>query len=138
MKILLTSKLADNQINADKNNRGVDVEEADGIQDIGEQFTTIFGDVVIGEGSSEDFWFNGNPAVLYENKFSKDTRPNSNSNGNANSLITISDFSSISNRMSFRVTFGDSIIKPIFSKNPQSTKALNTKLTHLSRVIISL
>ena len=57
MKILLTAKLAENQINTDKNNRGVDVEEADGIQDIGEQFTTIFGDVVIGEGSSEDFWF---------------------------------------------------------------------------------
>lgn len=130
---IITAKLAENMINTDKNNRGVDVEEADGIQDIGEQFTTIFGDVVIGEGSSEDFWFDGNPAVLYENKFSKDTRPNSNSNGNANSLITISNFSSISNRMSFRVTFGDSIIKPIFSKKINLPESNSVKLTQLPR-----
>ncbi len=33
----------------------MDVEEADGIQDIGETFTTILGDEVVGEGSEEDF-----------------------------------------------------------------------------------
>ncbi|MCK7524864.1 MAG: hypothetical protein MZV64_48290 [Ignavibacteriales bacterium] len=38
-------RLAENKINTDKTRRGVDVEEADGVQDIGEQFTTIFGDV---------------------------------------------------------------------------------------------
>lgn len=129
---IINSKIADNKINTDKNNRGVDVEEADGIQDIGEQFTTIFGDVVIGEGSSEDFWFNTNLAVLYENKFSKETRPNSNSNGNANSLITISNFSDISNRMTFRLSFGDSIIKPIFLKDITLPDSLNVKLTQLS------
>lgn len=128
---IINSKIAENKINTDKNNRGVDVEEADGIQDIGEQFTTIFGDVVIGEGSSEDFWFKNNPAILYENKFSRETRPNSNSNADANSLITISNFSSISNRMKFKVSFGDSIIKPIFSKNISLTDSINIKLTHL-------
>jgi hypothetical protein len=128
---IINSKIAENKINTDKNNRGIDVEEADGIQDIGEQFTTIFGDVVIGEGSADDFWFGGNPSKLFKNKFSKDTRPNSNSNGNANSLITISNFSSISNRMKFKVSFGDSIIKPIFSKNINLLDSLNVKLTYL-------
>lgn len=128
---IINAKIAENKINVDKNNRGVDVEEADGIQDIGEQFTTIFGDVVIGEGSSEDFWYAGNPSKLYKNKFSKDTRPNSNSNGNANSLITISNFSSISNRMKFKVSFGDSIIKPIFSKSINIPQGINVKLTYL-------
>ena len=128
---IINAKLAENKINTDKNSRGVDVEEADGIQDIGEQFRTIFGDIVIGEGTSEDFWFNGNQSELYINKFSKETRPNSNSNGNANSLITISDFSSISNRMTFRLSFGDSIVKPIFSKNINLPDNKNVKLTHL-------
>jgi hypothetical protein len=128
---IINAKIDDNKINADKNNRGVDVEEADGIQDIGEQFTTIFGDVVIGEGSSVDFWFSDNPSELYKNKFSKNTRPNSNSNGNANSLINISNISPISNRMKFKVSFGDSIIRPIFSKNINVSDSINIKLTYL-------
>lgn len=126
---VINAKLAENKINIDKNNRGVDVEEADGIQDIGEQFTTLLGDIVIGEGSSEDFWFNNNPSLLYENKFTKDSRPNSNSNANANSLINISNFSPIDNRMTFRLAFGDSIVKPIFSKNSSSFSSQKLKLT---------
>ncbi|HSD64028.1 MAG TPA: T9SS type A sorting domain-containing protein [Ignavibacteriaceae bacterium] len=112
---IINAKIAANKINTDKNNRGVDVEEADGVQDIGEQFTTILGDVVIGEGSSEDFWYKSNPSELYQNKFSKDTRPPAITNSGANSLITMSDFSEISNKMSFKVAYGDSVIKPIFS-----------------------
>ena len=113
---IIDLKIADNKINTDKKLRGVDVEEADGVQDIGETFFTIFGDEVIGEGTEEDFWHKDNPADLFKNRFSKDTYPNTNTNSNANSLITFSDFSSISNRMSFNLTFGDSIIKPIFYK----------------------
>lgn len=128
---IINSKIAENKINADKNNRGVDVEEADGIQDIGERFTTIFGDVVIGEGSAEDFWYAGNPSKLYKNKFSKDTRPNSRSNSGAISLITMWDFSPISNQTQFKVSFGDSIIKPIFSKRIYLPDSLNIKLSHL-------
>ena len=128
---IISAKIDDNKINIDKYNRGIDVEEADGIQDIGEQFTTIFGDVVIGEGSSDDFWYADNPSILYENKFSKDTRPNTNSNGNANSLITFLDFSPISNRMTFRLSFGDSLIKPIFSRQLSFLDSNSVKLTHL-------
>ncbi|HVO74437.1 MAG TPA: hypothetical protein VMT35_10475, partial [Ignavibacteriaceae bacterium] len=124
---VINDKIAEDKINNDKNHRGVDVEEADGVQDIGEQFKTLLGDIVIGEGTQEDFWYKNNPAKLFKGKFSKDTRPNSNSNSGANSLITIGNFSGISNKMSFTVTFGDSIIKPIASVRlgiPEGNKTL--------------
>lgn len=112
---IINEKIAENKVNTDKKRRGVDVEEADGVQDIGEEFQTIFGDIVIGEGTDRDFWYSLNPAELYQNLFNKETRPNTRTNINANSLITIKDFSEISNRMSFRIEYGDSIIKPLFS-----------------------
>jgi M6 family metalloprotease-like protein len=112
---VINERISDNKINTDKNRRGVDVEEADGVQDIGERFFDIFGNEVIGEGTEEDFWHTNNSADLYENRFAKDTRPNTLTNTGANSLITLKNFSEISNRMSFRVEFGDSVVKPVFS-----------------------
>jgi M6 family metalloprotease-like protein len=114
---VISEKIAENKVNTDKNRRGVDVEEADGVQDIGEVFYTIFGDQVIGEGTEEDFWYKDNPATLFENRFAKDTRPDTKTNTGANSLITMKNFSEIDNRMSFRVEFGDSVVKPIFALN---------------------
>ncbi|MGE5846648.1 MAG: hypothetical protein ACM34O_07985, partial [Ignavibacteria bacterium] len=110
---VINSKLSENKVNNDKDHLGVDVEEADGIQDIGEQFQTLIGDIVIGEGSQEDFWYRNNPSELFEGIFSNDSRPNSNSFSGANSLITINNFSDISNKMSFFLSFGDSVIKPV-------------------------
>jgi len=124
---VIDSKLAENKVNNDKKRRGVDVEEADGVQDIGEQFKTILGDIVIGEGIQQDFWYRSNPADLFSGSFSIDTRPNTNSNSGANSLITISNFSDISNKMSFTVSFGDSTVKPLLSSNlnlPSGTKKI--------------
>ena len=112
---VINEKIADNEVNTDKNRRGVDVEEADGVQDIGERFFTIFGDEVIGEGFEEDFWYAANPSELFQNRFAKDTRPNTRTNTGANSLITMKNFSEIANTMSFRVEFGDSVIKPLFA-----------------------
>ncbi len=117
---VINEKLADNKINTDKDRRGVDIEEADGVQDIGEIFITILGDEVIGEGTEEDMWHASNPTELFENRFAKDTRPNTLTNSGANSLITIKNFSEIDNRMSFNVEFGDSIIKPLFTYQLQS------------------
>lgn len=113
---VINEKLSANKINTDKNRRGVRLVEADGIPDIGERFFTIFGDEVIGEGTQEDLWYSLNPSELYRNRFSKDTRPNTRTNTGANSLITISNFTDINNRMNFKVTYSDSIIKPIFSQ----------------------
>lgn len=112
---VIQNNLNENKVNIDKNNRGIDIEEADGIQDIGETFTSILGDEIVGEGTEEDFWHSDNQGRFFENRFAKDTRPDTRSNSGANSLITIKDFSEIDNRMSFSVEFGDSIIKPLFS-----------------------
>jgi hypothetical protein len=114
---VINNKLTANKINTDKTRRGVDVEEADGVQDIGEKFVTIFGDEVIGEGTDQDFWYAGNEAELFKNIFSKDSRPDTKTNSGANSLITIKDLSSIANKMSFKIEYGDSVIKPLFVSN---------------------
>lgn len=111
---IINQKIAQNKINTDKNLRGVDVEEADGVQDIGEKFFTIFGDEVIGEGTELDLWYNGNPSKLYKNRFDKNSRPSTKSNTGANSLISVFDFSANSNKISFKIAYGDSIIKPVY------------------------
>ncbi len=113
---IINSKIADNAINADKEHRGLFVEEADGIPDIGVEFTSVLGDIIIGSGSEEDLWYKTNPADLYKNRFSFDTRPNTATNSGANSLITFSGFSDIAAKMNFNLSFGDSLIIPIFSK----------------------
>lgn len=97
---IISAGLETNKINVGEN-RGVDLEEADGIQDIGEEFSTIFGDVIIAEGEAADFWFSSNESRLFNNTFGIDSKPNTNSNSGSNSLITFSNFSDISNRMRF-------------------------------------
>jgi len=112
---IINSTIADDKINADDSKRGVDVEEADGIQDIGQQYTNVFGDVITGEGTEYDFWYSSNKSSMYKNRFDKTSRPNSNSNTGAYSLVSISNFSDIANKMSLKVAFGDSLISPVFT-----------------------
>jgi len=122
---IINEKISENKVNTDKKRRGVDVEEADGVQDIGEEFQTIFGDIVIGEGTDRDLWYSSNPAELFQNLFNKETRPNTRTNTNANSLITFKEFSEIDSRMSFRIEYGDSIVKPLFSTQLQIDSVAN-------------
>lgn len=113
---IINAKIADNKINADLERKGVDVEEADGIQDLGEKFTLITGETVYGEATQQDMWYSGNKSRYYKNKFSPDTKPNTNSNTGANSLITMENFSTPANKMSFRVNFSSGNIKLLASK----------------------
>jgi hypothetical protein len=66
-------------------------------------------------------WYQGNPSKYFENKFNDDTRPSSSSNSGAKSLISISNFSPITNNISFNVSFGDSLIKPVFNNQLQQS-----------------
>lgn len=114
-KNIIDKNLADNSINAGAV-KGVYVEEADGVQDVGQKFYDIFGDEVILDGTPDDFWYKSNPAPeFYQNKFGPNTTPSSNSNTGANSLLTISGFSEIGNKMNLNVAYGDSVIQPLFS-----------------------
>ncbi|MFA5805010.1 MAG: T9SS type A sorting domain-containing protein [Melioribacteraceae bacterium] len=110
---IINDKLAENKINSNPNARGVYVEEADGIQDIGVKYTSYFG-TFIGEGTKEDFWYAGNKAKLYKNIFAPDSKPNTKSNSGANSLITLNNFSTISNKMSFNVKYQSSNLNLLY------------------------
>lgn len=107
---IINDNYESNTINNDRYKRGVAIVEADGIRDIGEDFQTVFGETVIGEGTKEDTWYSSNPADYYENKFSYETKPKSASNSGVNSLITLSNFSDINNYATFNLAYGSEFI----------------------------
>jgi M6 family metalloprotease-like protein len=97
-----------NRINADPNYRGVDLEEADGSQDIGQVFDFLSGGSGSEIGTALDLWYRENPAPLYQqnpaNEFSVGSVPNSRSYYNrANSHIKIFNFSTRDSVMTFQV-----------------------------------
>jgi hypothetical protein len=100
--------LQDNTVNADPTHRGVDLEEADGSNDIGQPLT--YGDEY---GSPLDCWFDGNLAPPYKNAFDEGTYPSSNAYDGARSMVTIGDFSARSPRMTLTVEIGDEKIQRI-------------------------
>ena len=91
---IIRENAAENTINNDPENRGVDIEEADGIEDIGQSYTFWDAGYQSELGTWLDFWFSDNPAKLYKNEFSDNSTPNTKSNLNrASSFINISGFS---------------------------------------------
>lgn len=97
-----------NRINADPNYRGVDLEEADGSQDIGQVFDFLSGGSGSEIGTTLDLWYRENSAPLYQqnpaNEFSVGSVPNSRSYYNrANSHIKVFNFSSRDSVMTFQV-----------------------------------
>ncbi len=112
---IINNNIADDKINADLNHRGVYVEEADGIFDIGVAYTSITGDIVYGDGYQEDMWYAGNKGKYFQNKFGPDTKPNTNTNEGANSLITMQNFSAPANKMGFNISFSNSNISLVSS-----------------------
>jgi hypothetical protein len=102
-----------NTVNADPQMRGVDLEEADGSQDIGQTYD--FGSPASGseDGWSFDYWYQGNSFPLYKNEFSETTIPNTLSNTRAHSLVSLKNFSSQSPRMTFDAVIGSADIQRI-------------------------
>lgn len=88
-------------VNGDREHRGLDLEEADGAQDIGYTST----------GFWSDMWFAGNSKYYVANpgfrgqppSFGPDTHPNTRSYGGADSYIEINNISGPGNIMSFSV-----------------------------------
>lgn len=108
---VIRSKIADKTVNNDPFRRGVDLEEADGAQDIGRPVGSGLQATDDG-GSPYDFWWKGNNAsvvtltdtlTLYRNRFGPDTHPNNNSNSGAPSLFEFYDFSGNMPVASFRI-----------------------------------
>ena len=126
---IIDAGLESNRVNIGED-RGVDLEEADGIQDIGEEFQTIFGDIVIAEGEEADFWYASNSSELYTNEFSLNSKPNTKTNSGANSLITINNFSEVGTKMSFNLSFGTDFVSTLGNLN-YSGSFTDFKLTGL-------
>jgi len=108
----LAKSLGENAVNADPNKRAIDLEEADGAQDIGFASNAGFFGPRFDLGTPFDFWYEGNPVTvrtntgqdiqLYENRFGHDTIPSTDSNAGTRSPIVITDFSPPGTDMSFR------------------------------------
>jgi hypothetical protein len=110
---VIDQNLVNNSVNANPNRRGVDLEEADGSQDIGQTYGFLSAGSGSEDGTSLDFWFDGNIAPVYKNEFGNNTHPNSMSYDMANSHIKIKDFTERSPRMSAKIFLGDDVVKPL-------------------------
>jgi len=92
-------RLDSGSINDDPLMRAVDIEEADGSQDIGQIYTLLDAGYQKELGWFADFWFSNRPGYLndfelYTNTFSASSTPNTNTNrSQAQSHITLTNFS---------------------------------------------
>lgn len=106
---VIRAKYASNQVNNDPDRRGVDLEEADGAQDIGK----FYGFLSPGSGSElglpEDAWWKNNPIIKEylrpdeEVAFGPATIPSTASNDGVHSNLVITNFSEIAPVMTFSV-----------------------------------
>ncbi len=117
---------ATNTINADPKRRGVDVEEADGSQDIGQEYGFLSAGSGSETGTALDFWFEGNPSPVNKNEFTATSFPSTQSNDGAMSHVSMSDFSVRGTRMSVQVTVGDNTVKPLQGFPKMTNQRLGT------------
>jgi hypothetical protein len=117
-------------VNADPYRRGVNLEEADGSQDIGQSYGLISPGSGSESGTVLDYWYAGNkaPLRLQSNEFTPNSHPGSLSNDHAESHIYIREFSARAPRMAARIQVGDAQIEmvPGFPKNVNRTFGRNS------------
>ncbi|TYP94764.1 M6 family metalloprotease domain-containing protein [Fodinibius salinus] len=116
---VIERSLTDQTVNANPQRRGVDLEEADGAQDIGRPASDDFSQQA--RGTAFDFWWSDNDASVitlsgdtlsfYENRFGPNTRPSNESNSGARNFFELFNFSANQSTATFRVrpTSGDNI-----------------------------
>lgn len=98
---VINRELESRTVNANPQRRGVDLEEADGVQDIGQSANDNFSEEA--RGTAFDFWWKGNDASVvtlsgdtlsfYQNRFGPDTRPSNESNSGAPNYFEFYNFS---------------------------------------------
>ena len=106
----IEKNLPTNTINADPNHRGVDVEEADGSQDIGQSYGLLDAGSGSEDGSPIDFWFAQNISPVYKNKFDETSNPNSLSYSFARSHVALDQFTDAAPVMTMRANVGDATV----------------------------
>ena len=131
---VIQAGLSTNTVNANPDHRGVDLEEADGSQDIGQNYVA-FSDPGYGtqNGWALDCWFKENYTRFYKNIFDQNSFPNSNSYSGAASLVTINNFSIRLPRMTVSVEIGsqlihrDSLLRHAFANTSVNSFPTSTK-----------
>ncbi len=108
---IIQAGLNTNTINADIAHRGVELKEADGSKDIGQEYDQYTYGYGTENGSPFDCWFSENYAYMYKNIFDRNSFPNSNSHSGAASLITLKNFSGRSPHMSVNVEIGSNVLQ---------------------------
>ncbi len=106
----INAGLSTYSVNGNREKRGVDLEEADGAQDIGYPNIFLFTDPT--GGYFGDIWFQGNPEyeALYPDQegqpleFGPFTYPNTKSNDDATTYLSISNIGLPQDTMSFSIT----------------------------------
>lgn len=134
---VIAQGLTANGVNGNPLRRGVDVEEADGSQDIGESYGQLEAGSGSEEGTALDFWYQGNESPVNKNIFSATSYPSSASNSGGNSHITIKEFSVRGPRMTAKVIVGDAIaLLPNFPKSlPNKTETVSLTVANLGGTI---
>lgn len=108
---IIDSKIDENTINNNPDRKGVDLEEADGAQDIGLPTTVGLSQNEV-TGSPFDFWWSGNDyrvitqadtIQFYKNRFGPNARPDNSSNSGARATFEVFDFSDNQPGASFRI-----------------------------------
>ena len=107
---IINTKIDDYSINNNLENLGIDLEEADGAQDIGYSSIFLFND--ISSGYFGDLWFNGNLQYELANpyfqgskpSFSHNTIPSTMSNDGSKSFLTIANISAAKDTMQFEIS----------------------------------
>ncbi|SVD68629.1 uncharacterized protein METZ01_LOCUS421483, partial [marine metagenome] len=111
---IINDGINDYSINSDRILKGVDLEEADGAQDIGYPNMHLFTDP--SSGYFGDMWFDGNPEYETLNnglefpEFGPYTYPNTKSNDGASTFLSIENISAPNDTMTFFVTTTDEIM----------------------------
>lgn len=108
---VIEANYASNTVNNDIKRKGVDLEEADGAQDLGELYGFLSGGYGAENGVMHDAWFEDNEVHLEVNNsasvvFGSKTYPDTRSNDKGNTYIEFSGFSEIDTVMQFSVTNG--------------------------------
>ncbi|MFQ5676312.1 MAG: hypothetical protein ACE5G1_10480, partial [bacterium] len=105
---IIAANLASNRVNANPELRGVDLEEADGAQDIGQVYGFLSAGAGAENGVIEDMFWGSNEINMLVNsstkvEFTPLTTPGSLSNSGANPQIYVTDFSEPGVEMTFSV-----------------------------------
>ncbi|MEX1140458.1 MAG: T9SS type A sorting domain-containing protein [Bacteroidota bacterium] len=103
-----------NALNANPNKRTVDLEEADGSQDIGVPYELLDPGSSTESGWPLDFWFASNASPVYTNTFDESSFPNSRSNTGAKTLLSVSAFGPKSPRATVAISQGNSQARRLF------------------------